>query len=85
MELEKRLRNRKDMEAELLSLTASMSDVLHVGHAEAQQLAEAIQLTATEAEQVCLSLLGHMAHSADKVLCYCLWRLLHRYPNEFGT
>lgn len=52
VELEKRLRNRKDMEAELLSLTASMSDVLHVGHTEAQELAEAVQSTATEAEQV---------------------------------
>lgn len=52
VELEKRLRNRKDMEAELLSLTASMSDVLHVGHTEAQELTEAVQSTATEAEQV---------------------------------
>lgn len=56
VELEKRLRNRKDMEAELLSLTASMSDVLHVGHSEAQQLAEAVQSTATEAEKVGLPL-----------------------------
>lgn len=63
MELEKRLRNRKDMEAELLSLTASMSDVLHVGHSEAQQLAEAVQYTATEAEQVPLCFLCDTAVS----------------------
>lgn len=51
------------MEAELLSLTASMSDVLHVGHSEAQQLAEAVQYTATEAEQVPLCFLCDTAVS----------------------
>lgn len=52
VELESRLRNRKKMEADLLSLTASMTDVLQLGHTEAQDLASTVQVTASEAQEV---------------------------------
>lgn len=42
------------MEAELLSLTASMTDVLQLGHTEAQDLATTVQATASEAREVCM-------------------------------
>jgi hypothetical protein len=41
------------METELLTLTASMTDVLQLGHNEAQELAETVQATASEAQEVC--------------------------------
>lgn len=56
VELESRLRHRKKMEAELLSLTSSMTDVLQLGHTEAQDLASTVQATASEAREVCMPL-----------------------------
>lgn len=52
LELEERLKRRKDMEAELLTLTASMADVLKQGHGEATALASNVHDTATKAQQV---------------------------------
>lgn len=52
MELEQLLLQRKDMETELLTLTASMADVLQQGHAEAESLASGVQATSDTAMQV---------------------------------
>lgn len=52
MELEQRLRNRADMEAELLTLMATLADALHQGNAEADGLATSIRSSAAQAQKV---------------------------------
>jgi hypothetical protein len=52
VELEQRLRNRMDMEAELLTLMGSLTDVLHQGHAEADDLAKSVRASAKQAKKV---------------------------------
>jgi hypothetical protein len=56
VELEQRLRNRMVMEAELLTLMGSLTDVLHQGHAEADGLAKSVRASAKQAKKV-----GHCA------------------------
>jgi hypothetical protein len=52
VELEERLLHRKDMESELLALTATMAEVLQQGHGEASSLARDVHATASKAQHV---------------------------------
>ena len=51
---------RKDMEAELLSVTSSLASMLQQGQAEAATLATDVRVTADKAQRVCLSLSVHL-------------------------
>jgi hypothetical protein len=90
VELEQQLRNRMDMEAELLTLMGALTDVLHQGHAEADRLAKSIRASAEQAKKVgndtltlcdCQIFGSHMSVSQRPIarivaeLSSCLYRL----------